>query len=217
MRGDFMYLKTILFIIFAFTSILNIISVKDSNTLGECLTKPLIIPILLLIYVFNTNNPNLFIVFALLAGFLGDVFLMKKDTYFISGLAFFLIGHIFYIIAFLTPIFLFNIPFKFYIFLFPYVLIGLIAYKKLSPCLKDMKIQTTLYAIVIMAMSFSSLIRIYAFNGYQFWLPFIGSILFVSSDAILAFNKFKNKINGSNLYIMATYISAQLLIILGFM
>lgn len=212
-----MYIKIILFILFIFISVINIISIKDSNILGQCLTKPLLMPVLLLIYVFNTSVPNLFIVFALMFGFLGDIFLMKSDNIFIAGLLSFLIGHIFYIIALLTSISFSDIHFKFYILLLPYVFIGLIAYKKLLFYINDMKFQVFFYTIVILAMSFSSLIRIYTFNGYQFWFPFIGSILFISSDTMLAFNKFKNKLNKTNIYVMITYISAQLLIVLGFM
>lgn len=213
-----MFKINFLLIIFIILAIANIISVKNNNKLGMLITKPLLMPMLLLMYVFSASILKWFIILALIFGFLGDVFLMRAGMFFIAGLLCFLTGHVFYTAAFITSSTLPKIPFEFYILILPYILYGLLVYKKLLPHLKSMKLEVFLYLIVIIAMSFSSLLRVWNTNGYQFWLPFIGSILFIISDSILAFNNFKpeERARVSDIYIMTTYIAAQLLIVLGF-
>lgn len=211
-----MYIKIFLLIVFMVVAIINIISVKNDDRFLKHLTKPLLIPILLLFYLFSAPVSPMFIIIALIFGFLGDVFLMGNGLFFTIGLFSFLTGHIFYIIALSKAIVLSKIPIGLYFLIIPYVIYGIFVFKKLLPYLKKMKVQALLYLIIIMTMSFTSLIRIGNVNGYQFWLPFIGSLLFISSDSMLAFNKFKSRSNKREVYVMITYVAAQLLIILGF-
>lgn len=212
-----MYLNILLFTIFILLSISNIVFVKKNNNLGKHITKPLLMPMLLVVYLCGTTSPNWLIILALIFGFLGDTFLMGTGSFFIAGLLSFLLGHLFYIIALLGSLSLTNIPFIFYATALPYILCGIFIYKKLLPYLKSMKLPVFLYVLIIVTMSFSSLLRIWTIRGYHFWLPFLGSILFITSDTILAFNEFKARIHNGDVYIMLTYITAQLLIVLGFM
>ena len=207
--------KVYLFIIFTIVSLVNIISAKKSYEAVKYLTKPFLMPLLLLIYLSGTSAPKGTIVFALIFGFLGDVFLMPSGKFFNLGLGSFLIGHLFYIMALVQPIY--KIPFIFYIFIVPYIIYGRYVYIKLLPYIKSIKLQVFLYLTTIITMSFLSLLRGYSIKGYEFWLPFIGSILFISSDTMLAFNLFNEKTKDIDGYIMATYISAELLIVLGFL
>ena len=140
---------------------------------------------------------------------------MWTGRFFTAGLISFLVGHVFYIIALLEPVSFSNIPFGVYILVLPFIFYGVFIYKNLLPYLKSMKIHAFLYLTVILIMSFSSLLRICSINNYQFWMPFLGALLFISSDTMLAFNQFRGK--GREEYIMITYIAAQLLIVLGFM
>lgn len=52
-------------------------------------------------------------------------------------------------------------------------------------------------------------------NGESFWLVFGGSVLFMVSDSVLAFNKFHSPIPWSGVLIMTTYIAGQFLIVRG--
>lgn len=211
-----MNIASLLFISFILLAAANIISVKKSSNLGKCLTKPLLMPILLILYLFGASSPKWSVILALVSGFLGDISLMKSGIFFTIGLFSFLIGHIFYIISFLGPVSFSKIPSIFYILILPYILCGTLIYRRFLPYLKSMKFQALLYIIIIMAMSFSSLTRIWSTSSYHFWLPFIGSILFIASDTLLAFNEFKTNVVSRDVYIMLTYITAQLLIVLGF-
>lgn len=211
-----MHFKYLLFTIFIFLSAANIISIKKGSKLWQHITKPLLMPVLLLAYLLIASSPNIFIISALIFGFLGDVFLMFADNFFIPGLFSFLMGHLFYTIAFIRSIHFLEIPFAFYISVLPYIFFGLYVSKKLLPYIKSMKYQVLLYLIFILAMSFSGLLRAWNINSCQFWLPYIGSLLFIISDSTLAFNKFKAEIKNGGVYIMLTYTAAQLLIVLGF-
>jgi len=207
--------KVYLFIIFAIFSLGNIISAQKSYKVGKYLTKPFLMPLLLLIYLSGTCSPKAVIIFALVFAFLGDVFLMPEGIFFNLGLGSFLIGHLFYIIALAQPIG--KIPLIFYIFIIPYLIYGHYVYIKLLPYIKSMKVPIFLYLTTITTMSFLSILRGWSITGYEFWLPFIGSILFIASDTMLAFNIFKVKTKDLDSYIMATYIGAELLIVLGFL
>lgn len=211
-----MCFKHSLFIIYILLSAVNIISIKKGSKLWQHVTKPLLMPVLLLAYLLSTSSPNIFIIFALICGFLGDVFLMFADNFFILGLFSFLIGHLFYITAFIQSIYFSKICSVFYILILPYIFFGACAYKKLLPYVKSVKPKVVLYIIFILTMSFSCLLRAWNVNGCQFWLPYIGSLLFITSDSILALDKFKAEIKNGGVYIMLTYTAAQLFIISGF-
>ncbi len=211
-----MNIKIFLFILFLVLSILNITSIKNHNKAMRTITKPLLMPVLLSAYLCSSSHPSCMIALALIFGFLGDTFLLGSGVFFTLGLFSFLLGHIFYISAFLSPVLLSRIPIYIYIFLLPYLIYGFIIYNKISPFIKSIKFQGLLYFIVLILMSFSSLLRIYTVHGYQFWLPFIGSMLFVISDTVLAFNAFKSKTTCKEIVVMLTYTMAQLLIIAGF-
>jgi len=46
-------------------------------------------------------------------------------------------------------------------------------------------------------------------------MPFVGSLLFMASDSVLAINTFRSKIPRGDVYIMSTYVTAQVLIVAG--
>jgi uncharacterized membrane protein YhhN len=85
----------------------------------------------------------------------------------------------------------------------------------LLPSLGDLKIPVTIYASVI------SIMLLFAFNGFLVWenpgnkYIFVGAIVFVISDSILAVNKFYSPIERSSFFIMLTYLVAQYLIVVG--
>jgi uncharacterized membrane protein YhhN len=85
----------------------------------------------------------------------------------------------------------------------------------LLPTLGNLKIPVFVYAIILSTM------LLFAFKGYLKWSKpagsyiLLGAIIFVCSDSILAFNKFYKPILFSSFLIMATYLLAQYLIVVG--
>jgi uncharacterized membrane protein YhhN len=183
--------------------------------------KPILLPFLILATYrqddFQTKN---YLLTALLFSWIGDVILMfadKGELYFIFGLVSFLIAHLLFILLFINQRtegdYLKNIFFWIGV-------IAVAAYLKsmlslLFPTLGDLKIPVSVYALTISAM------LIMAIKGYFTWekpmntVILIGAVFFVTSDSILAINKFYNPIQSANFLIMFTYIVAQYLITFG--
>ena len=71
------------------------------------------------------------------------------------------------------------------------------------------------YALVLIVMVLNSVFRYGRTSNVSFSLVFLGSILFMFSDSVLAINKFLKPVPAAGFWIMSTYILAQFLIIHG--
>jgi uncharacterized membrane protein YhhN len=206
--------------ILAIVSITELIFVKRTNHKGRMITKPLLMPLVICIYITAASNVNYIIITALIFGFIGDVLLLGPDlrpVFFKAGLASFLAGHIFYICAFLFTAGTFSgISLYYYLFLLPFIAGFIFVMVKLWPELGPMKIPVMIYAVIIIIMSFTALARGYHYNGCRFWCPFAGSLFFLISDFSIAYNHFIKKTRGDSVLVMSTYILAQVLIMAGF-
>ena len=152
---------------------------------------------------------------ALSFSLLGDCLLMFVDQssqFFISGLIAFLIAHVFYIIVFLKSRNSSKSPFGFIILMLIY---GLGLFYLLKNGLADMLIPVVIYMLVILTMSTSSFLRRGKVSHISFNLVFLGAILFMISDSLLALNKFYKPLPWSDVGIMFTYALAQLSIVFG--
>ena len=85
----------------------------------------------------------------------------------------------------------------------------------LMPYLGDLLLPVFVYAMTI------SIMLLFALKGFLNWQKpaniyiFIGAIIFVASDSVLAFDKFYAAIPYSSFFIMSTYLAAQYLIVIG--
>lgn len=200
---------------------MHIIYTKNENNNGRIWTKPFLMPLLAIYYVLNASGVDMLIVMALLFGFIGDVFLMwdNRKNNFLVGLIAFFIGHLCYVILFMKDVsFLQDVPMWFYLIILIYAFGAIAIMNKLNDHLGPMKTPAYMYAIVILLMSFTSLIRIWGLGmNLEFILPYMGTILFMCSDTILGFATFKGKFKNANIYIMITYVLAQVLIVAGYL
>lgn len=216
-----MALQIFIVIFFISAFIVNLYANKNNNKILIVLTKPLLVPLIILFYLTSTEHINWLIVTGLFFGFLGDVSLLgesKKFIFFILGLLAFLIGHLFYTWAFLQSIQYFGVvPIWFIIILIPYSLYAYAILRILRPNLQKLLIPVVIYMGVILIMSFTGSCRIW--NGFtlEFILPFIGSLFFIVSDSVLAYNKFNVPEKNYETLIMFTYILAQVFIVGGFL
>lgn len=154
--------------------------------------------------------------------FLGDTLLLFGDVaeiYFMLGLVSFLLAHLFYVIAYRRHKFVVNASsihrVRHIRMAFPIVLAGMGLLVILFPSLGPLKIPVMIYTGVILAMVLNALFRYGRTSPLSFWLVFVGAILFMVSDSILAINKFHTEIHHAGLLIMIPYIIAQFLIIRG--
>jgi uncharacterized membrane protein YhhN len=183
--------------------------------------KPFLIPFLILTVYFNRDfTSKKYLLTALIFSWFGDIILLLSDRderYFIAGLVAFLLSHLAYILLFNKQIKLKNTKSKavFWIGVTSIIAYLIIMMAMLLPTLDDLIIPVFVYALVISTM------LLFAFKGFLIWdtpanwFILIGAIVFVSSDSILAFNKFYQPVAWSSFLIMITYLAAQYLIVIG--
>ena len=194
---------------------------KERSILIRYITKPLLIPILIVFYVIANPSINWWIVVALIGGFLGDVFLMipdseKKKFWLKIGLISFLLGHIFYIVAFILTAQNFNHYQWWSVFLaIPFVIGALIAHPRMTKHTGDMTIAVTAYIIVIALMGISTTFLLGFGTVIGFVLLYIGAWAFAISDILNGIGKFINDFKYERVITMFTYVLGQLLLVLG--
>ncbi|SKA75590.1 Uncharacterized membrane protein YhhN [Caloramator quimbayensis] len=208
----------LVFLIFILNFIWDLINVLKGCKKERYLSKSLLMPLLLIFYILNSKNINYFVVAALSAGFLGDVFLLKDKLYsFIIGGASFLLGHIFYIIAYISVLSgnLKASP-MWILLIMPYILYGIYAYKVIGKGMGNLKAAALPYIIVILFSSFTCLLVVLSIK-HSFILSFLGTLLFIASDSILGYSIFISKKKYSDFIVMLTYVLAQTFIVFGFL
>jgi len=204
----------ILLIVFWCVGGLHLVFILREYPPGRHATKILLIPLLILWIGFN--HPVYLLLLALFWGWVGDVLLIKKDrSLFLKlGLLAFLLGHIAYITVFLlhTPAFP-GVVFSTGI-VCTYILFGVGMFRTLRPGLGRMLMPVGVYIFVISCMSATALFFAIS-KGQHAWWSFAGSLLFVFSDSVLAFQLFRTPFKHGRLIVMASYIPAQFLLASG--
>jgi uncharacterized membrane protein YhhN len=175
---------------------------------------------MLLLYVFLQTHilHRNKLIFILVFAWLGDVFLLfqgNSSLYFQLGLGSFLIMQIGYIRLFSlqSSAGYFDLRQWFSLPIIPVLIyvVGFLAF--LLPLIPAaLYIPVSLYALALGAMLYSAFLRK---KDSSYYLIFIGAIFFVISDSLLALAKFYFSFSGNSIYVMLTYILAQLLLILG--
>ena len=196
-------LQIILIIIF----VIDLFLIFNNKIELRFFTKPILLPILILIYISKVKSEkmqlNSFFLAGLVLSFFGDLFLLFNWG-FLPGLGSFLLAHLFYIISFKKK--LQKRISKFWpIILSLYASILLVI---LFPYLKEMKIPVTIYAVVIAVMMYNAL-KTHNRN------LIIGALLFLISDTLLSVYLFLQPLMILNLLVMATYILAQWFLVKG--
>ena len=205
---------TIATILFLVVASLHIIGVIFSENLAF-ISKPFLMTTLIVVYLVSVQKPDFWFISALFFSFWGDVLLLFKSQFFVFGLTSFLIAHIFYIkmtIRLLKKmsyqqIALVVLPFLLFLGSFLYLL---------KDNLGEMQIPVIVYGIVISVFGVVALLNyIQVKSTTNLWL-FLGAIIFITSDSLIAINKFYAPNEKSQFFIMITYILAQYLICKAF-
>lgn len=208
-------------IVYFLVLVADLLAVYTGNETLRYITKPLLMPLLIFLFISLTtgftSSLKKWIILALLFSWAGDVLLMFESTngnFFIFGLAAFLIAHIFYILFYEGIIRKEGLG-KNYWWFIPVVIYYIALIYILSPNLGDMVWPVRIYGIVICYMLIQALQagRIKDLGAATLMIG--GAVLFISSDSILAINKFYEPFEFAGIAIMLTYGIAQLLITLG--
>jgi uncharacterized membrane protein YhhN len=175
------------------------------------LTTALIISAALATEATGPSGYKTFILAGLVCSLAGDVFLMFSEKWFRAGLASFLAAHICYILAFKPGP---GRPVSMAILL-PFVIYGLLVFRTLAPTLGGLKFPVLVYTAAITVMAWLAADRFVSFGGAKTLLAFIGAVLFLVSDSVLAFDRFARRFKGAQIIVLGTYFPAQILIALS--
>ena len=180
---------------------------------GRYITKPLIMISLLVYYISSAYKTDRLFVLAIIFAWLGDTFLLFEG-YFLYGLGSFLIMQILYAICFLlqrgkaTAIKLAGI-------VLTLLSTSIVLYYLLPALATELKLPIAIYSGAISLMAITAIARVN--NGIHYLLILVGVLCFVISDTILGLNQFYSAIPLGGLAVMFTYITAQYLIIRGYL
>ncbi|MFX1600823.1 MAG: lysoplasmalogenase [Promethearchaeota archaeon] len=218
-------IEYIFLVIFFIIAIIEGFGEHKDNKKIIYITKPLLMPLLILFYIFGVfeataaiTRIDWFIVVALIGGCAGDIFLMLKDQdkWFIFGMGAFLVNQIFYIISFFVSISnITNFNIWGFFLLGPAILLLIFMVPRFINKTEDMKIPVLVYLLAILLMHIAAILRFAEFQGLPFILVYVGSISFIFSDATIAVIKWDTEVTHGRLIIMTTYVMAQFYITLG--
>jgi uncharacterized membrane protein YhhN len=217
--------KNILWLyLFLFVSMLDIFFTANGKSELRIYSKPLILIPLWIFFYFNSieTKGSLLrksISAALIFSWMGDVLLIFPNL-FLYGLGAFLMAHICYIIGFkisqTNPFVVGQVNFiRLFFVNLPIYILAAFVYFLINPGLGTMKIPVVIYLIVIVMMATTARERYQKTIPASFWQVFIGAMLFMISDGILAINMFFKPFPESGVLVMGTYVLAQLLIVMG--
>ena len=210
-------------LLFALIVIIELVGRLVDTIQLEYAVKPLIM-IWIAVYFLRSKQKTAFTVPVLIAFFfswLGDNFLMfseKNELFFFAGVGAFFFAQLTYIFVYAKYA---ENGGKGYVQKNPLISFFFLAYIAgmlllLFPGMEGMmKPIIAVYALSLMAMSMMALNRSGRVGDSSFKLVFVGSLLFLLSDSMIAFNKFHSAIPLAGFLIMLTYISAQYLIMRG--
>lgn len=215
--------SSVWFIPFFIDVAIDIYFVFNENTQGRLFSKTLLMPLLFMAFYYSLprwSKPAFVFSAAIFFSWIGDIMLMFDSQYpalFIAGLLFFLLAHICYIIFFLQiyqqeKLHKGRWKYSSMIVTAAYVLFILYL---LWPGLGDLKIPVMIYALAIGLMLVTTLMLTGKLPKEILYCFISGALLFVISDSMLAYNKFRQAFSLASPLIMITYCIAQLLLTIG--
>jgi uncharacterized membrane protein YhhN len=192
----------------------------------EFLTKPLIMLSLLIFYTLHhlarRRLPAYLMQFSMVFSLMGDIWLsMEGAPYFLLGLGSFLLAQMCYCIVFTLSTW--AGPEQPLLRRKPWLVLPYLAYlggllAVLFPGLGAMQVPVIIYACMIVGMALTALNRWRQVPDESFARVFMGAMLFVLSDSLIALNTFAQAVLPlpmPRLWIMLTYMAAQFLIVTG--
>ncbi|MCU0327937.1 MAG: lysoplasmalogenase [Chitinophagales bacterium] len=196
------------FIVYFGLLIGQILSVLIESSQGNYILKPALMIVLGLFYTFQAKRLHYGILAGLFFSWLGDILLMgNEEIFFLSGIGCFLLAQLSYFFSFkkwvswqiISIVLMITLTFGFYFgYIYPFV-----SDRTLSHIIG-------LYVSAITAMGIAALSMVPRNNFIA-----LGALLFILSDALIAWDKFNSPIRLSPLWIMSTYGIAQWLIVFG--
>ena len=222
--------------LFAASAAVNLIGAKkDEHTLSNASKPALLLFLCLYAVTGSLPHPDLFLIFALAACWVGDILLMiKGDIWFTAGGVSFFAGHVLLIFAFANRL---DSDFNVSVFVLGVSAVYAAAACAVMFCAKNtpkiMTVPMLLYLLCNGAMNAFALLCLIRSKGLTMTVPgpedirqtincavsYAGAVLFFISDCALFLMRFgdeKKRFYKTNFFVMLTYILGVGLITLGF-
>jgi uncharacterized membrane protein YhhN len=177
----------------------------------EYIFKPLTTILILLIALLAPAPENALykwaIVFGLALSLAGDIFLLLPRNRFIFGLVAFLIAHICFTLAFASDGFTTSL-----LVFIPFAIFGGLMIGILWPVLGKLRLPASIYAMALIIMGWQAAGRWLDVGSSSSLMAFVGALLFIISDSIMIFHRFRSPHRYARLIYMSVYYLALWLI-----
>ena len=196
-------------LVFVLVSVLEIVGILFKIPMLVLIFKPLILLSLIALYAVSVSKRNKIYILALIFSFFGDVFLMfDGELFFMVGLVSFLIAHLIFIKIVVNR--LQKSTFSSVVFsVAPFLILLLFLIFFLKPYLKELLFPVIIYGITISIFGMVSMLDYLNTKSKKSLFMFIGAIIFICSDGLLAINKFYCANAIFTVLGMITYIISQ--------
>ena len=214
--------KWIALVLFALAFIANLVGSFMEMTQIIYITKPLLMPLVLLNALFELEGHDVpkflkpFLVMALLLHCAGDVFLMLPDSFvlFASGLACFLVGHIFYISIFIRKGVFLGVGAPTIILIVVATLAMMLSLVLMFKFEGVIKYPVFVYGSMLLFLSMCGFAGVFNLRKGVYWYAGLGALLFLFSDFMVAWRSLLgHSFTGMGFFIMLTYVAAECLIV----
>jgi uncharacterized membrane protein YhhN len=186
--------------------------------------KPLLM-VTLLIYFWSESDHRKdekwvrHVTLALAFSWIGDIMLMFTHLsfmLFLAGLSAFLFAHFIYVIAYIRATQHNKLHLKLSIVPIVVLLYFILMASQIVPYVASIiQAPIAVYGFILFVMASVAWYRKGETNFLSFQWVFVGALLFIVSDSLLAINRFAETLPYANIAVMVTYIGAQWLIVTG--
>ena len=214
-------MKYVFLILFLAVSVLHLIASYRDEPAKRRKTKPFLLILLLLYYLFATKNLSVFLVLALATSWLGDVLLMPKgNKWFTLGGIAFMFSHLFFVLVYSAQISFakINVPLVLLVAA-AYVAFSLFIIRKIrdnTP--KAMVLPMYFYLLCNSTMNVFAMMQLLSRPSLAAAVAYLGALLFYASDCSLFLVRYYKKpeiIYKKHFTVMLTYLLGELLIVVG--
>ncbi len=210
---------TLLLILSVCVAIVDWIAVAGQKRTMEIIAKPATLLVLCIWFAsypaaMDSTIGVLFLI-GLVFSLLGDIFLLYADQHFLKGLIAFLLAHLLYVVAFNFNGPILTLPAL--IIAVPIAIVALLILRRLIASLKEtghesMIVPVCIYSLVLSLTLWSTSTTLLRddWSLLAGMLAAVGGILFFTSDAAIAWNRFIGPHWGGRLFEILTYHLAQI-------
>lgn len=212
--------KNLWIIFFVIALSLNLAGIIAHNEILQYISKPFLVPFLIIYFIYSTHNRKQFtpgLLPALFFAWIANVLVMFQhmdEVFFLLGLGASLVAHIFYIIFFNRVRVQENIHGRWWILLIVIVYYAIIM-RSLSYTTQEMTIPIRIFGVVICFMCMLALHMMFLVNKKAGRLMAAGALMFIVSDTLLGLNRFRQPFELADFFIILSYALAQVFIVTG--